>query len=224
MCPPTRRVQASARVTPRAAGHYRDSRTALHNTWPTVIMTTHSAGQPGPGSPQTAPAAAQSASVADPPLHCRSVILPHAAAGLAQGKKIALLPAITSGKTGIPGCCQTRPKHKIPTKAHKLLLAGVINPWSGAGSNRRPSACQGFCHPRDHSPESIQKPSSHALSLVSWSNSHHSDSAAEYRIVPFRLWAFCGGLRPTADLWGNCGPRGCMRPGADRSRIHLPDG
>ena len=123
MCPPTRRVQASARVTPRAARHCRDSRAALHNTWPTVIMTTHSAGQPGPGSPQTAPAAAQSASAADPPLHCRTVILPHAAAGLAQEKKIALLPAITSGKTGIPGCCRTRPKHKIPTKAHKGLVA-----------------------------------------------------------------------------------------------------
>src|ERR1039457_296732 len=123
MCPPARRLPASAGVTPRAARHYRDSRTALHNTWPTVIMTTHSAGQPGPGSPQTAPRSRQSASVADPPLHRRTVILPPAAAGLAQGKKLALLPARTSGKTGIPGCCRTRPKHKIPTKAHKRLLA-----------------------------------------------------------------------------------------------------
>jgi hypothetical protein len=122
MCPPTRRVQASARVTPRAARRYRDSRTALHSTWPIVIMTTHSAGQPGPGSPQTAPRSRQSASVADPPLHCRTVILPHAAAGLVQGKKIALLPARTSGRQG-SGCCRTRPKHKIPTKAHKRSLA-----------------------------------------------------------------------------------------------------
>ena len=108
--------------------HYRDSRTALHSTWPTVIMTTRSAGQPGPGSPQTAPRSRQSASVADPPLHRRTVILPHAAAGLAQGKKTALLPARTSGRQGSQAAAERARKTRSPQRPTSDCWPGVTKP------------------------------------------------------------------------------------------------
>jgi len=60
--------------------------------------------------------------------------------------------------------------------------------------------CGGAAARAHQSSESIQKPSSPALSLVSRSSSHRSDRAAEYRIVPFRVWVSCGGLRPAALL------------------------
>ena len=46
----------------------------------------------------------------------------------------------------------------------------------------------------------VGKPSSPALPLVSRSYSQHSDRAAEYRIVPFRLRGSCGEPRATAEL------------------------
>jgi hypothetical protein len=64
--------------------------------------------------------------------------------------------------------------------------------WSGAGSNRRPSAFQGSYHPRDHDLKIARKPSSSALPLFSQPYCNHNGCAAEYRIVPFRLWASCG--------------------------------
>ena len=87
----------------------------------------------------------------------------------------------------------TAPEAQDPHKGPQAI-AGLEsqNPWSGAGSNRRPSAFQGSYRPQDHSSKTIQKPSSPALPLDSRSYSHHSDRAAKYRIVPFRLWASCG--------------------------------
>ena len=118
--------------------------------------------------------------------------LRHAAAAASRIRKDSPVTCENIRKTGIPGRChgaEAQDPHKGPQ-----AIAGLEsqNAWSGAGSNRRPSAFQGFYHPPNHGPESIQKPSSPALFLVSQSYSHHSDRAAKYRIVPFRLWVSCG--------------------------------
>ena len=115
-----------------------------------------------------------------------------------------------------------RSQRPCPESAFPQVKVGL----SGQGRGRTADLplFRGSITPETIISESIQKPSSPALSLVSRSYSHHSDRAAKYRIVPFRLWASCGEPRPAADLWGNCGPRGSTRPGAGRSRIHLPDG
>jgi hypothetical protein len=73
----------------------------------------------------------------------------------------------------------------------------------------------GALSPRDHSSESFQKPSSPhyrwsagVLAIIATMppSTHSSVSSVGF------LW----GLRPAADLWGNCGPRGSTGRGAGR--------
>ena len=84
-------------------------------------------------------------------------------------------------------------------------LITLQNSWSGAGSNRRPSAFQAL----------YRAPRPRTRTFRCPAQSHYRWSAAITTIVttvprcaavPFRLWGFCGDHRQRADLWGFCGP------------------
>jgi hypothetical protein len=69
--------------------------------------------------------------------------LRHAAAATTRMRKDSLLTSENIRKTGIPGCCRPAPGVQDPHKGPQAITGMESqNPWSGAGSNRRPSAFQ----------------------------------------------------------------------------------
>ena len=107
------------------------------------------------------------------------------------------------------------------------------NPWSGAGSNRRPSAFQEPYRPFGVKRGKFLLPCSSASPLVSRVLSHSIDRTGVCRRVPFRPWDSCGDHRQNAELWGFCGagrmrmlsPAPRVTPTAEvRSITHRDDG
>jgi integrase len=100
---------------------------------------------------------------------------------------------------------ETAPTYRRPDLDHDRGVCAAQKRWSGAGSNRRPSAFQALYRALRPRTRTSPLPSSEALPLVSRHYGHRSNRAEVCRGVPFRLWGFCGDHRQRADLWGSCG-------------------
>jgi hypothetical protein len=119
------------------------------------------------------------------------------------------------------GPADERSQRPFPQSTFPQVKVGLSSQGRGRTADLPPF--RGSITPESSSSKSFKSP---AHPHYRWSTTVIAITATvpPSRIVPFSLWASYGEPRPTADLWGNCGPRGSTRPGAGRSRIRLPDG
>ena len=94
------------------------------------------------------------------------------------------------------------------------------DPWSGAGSNRRPSAFQGF-----YQPETMirRNTADHSYPHWHWSESSPASYQPCHRVPhnPVSSVGLLWGSTRTSDLWGFCGAAAALRLPADAPSKNL---